>query len=78
MAMTTDMANAFQSGSGASATSVGTLVVLVVGALAVLWLAAIVLSVGTHSLENSIKRGDAVSHTVRAAIVVMLLIYILS
>ena len=78
MTMTSDMANAFQSGSGASATGVGTLIVLIVGALAVLWLASVVLSVGMHTLDNNIRKGEAFTRTVRAAIVVMLLIYILS
>jgi integrating conjugative element protein (TIGR03758 family) len=78
MTMTSDMSSAFQSGSGVTATGVGTLIVLIVGAIAVLWLAAVVLSVGSHTLNNSIRRGDAFSHTVRAAIVAMLLIYMLT
>lgn len=78
MAMTTDMATAFQSGSGSSATSVGTLIVLIVGAVAVLWLGVVVMSVGTHTLHSSLRKTDALVHTVRAAIVVMLLLYMLT
>lgn len=76
--MTPSMTAAFLSGSGANAASVGSLIVLIVGAVAVLWLAAVVLGVGKQGLIGATARAESLSGTVRAAIVVMLLIYLLS
>lgn len=76
--MTPEMAAAFLSGAGWNAAYVATAVSLIVGAVAMLWCANTVRALGQLALDSAMKHPVVLRYVVRALILVMLLIYLLS
>ncbi len=78
MTITSDMAAAFHAGAGWDAGPAGTAIVLVVGAFAVVWGANALRSVSQLAMDKRMELPRALRYVLRALVLVMLLIYLMS
>lgn len=78
MSLTATQTAAFTAAAGQSPGAVASLLTLLAGALVVLWAADMVRRLGTEGLREPERLGVLALYKVRALILVMLLIYLLS
>ena len=78
MSMSSAQTAAFTAAAGQSPDAVSTLLVLIAGAVVVLWAADMVRRLGTEGLHEPERLGALLLYKVRALLIVLLLIYLLS
>ena len=78
MSLSTAQTAAFTAAAGQSPGALSTLLALIAGAVVVLWAADMVRRLGTEALREPEKLASLLLYKVRALIVVLLLIYLLS
>ena len=78
MSLSTAQTAAFTAAAGQSPGALSTLLALIAGAVAVLWAADMVRRLGTEALREPEKLASLLLYKVRALIIVLLLIYLLS
>ena len=78
MSLSTAQTAAFTAAAGQSPGALSTLLALIAGAVVVLWAADMVRRLGTEALREPEKLASLLLYKVRALIIVLLLIYLLS
>ena len=78
MSLSAAQTAAFTAAAGQSPGALSTLLALIAGAVAVLWAADMVRRLGTEALREPEKLASLLLYKVRALIIVLLLIYLLS
>lgn len=77
MAAAPEVLAAFQAGAGLSGTTAHDVLVVVLAAVALIWLAAVVAGIGTRVLDQRLTHAHAGRYLARAVVLVMLVVFYL-
>lgn len=77
MAAAPEVLAAFQSGAGVSGVTAHDVLVVVLAAVVLLWLAAVVAGIGSQTLDQRLTQDKAGRYVVRAVVLVMMVVFYL-